>query len=288
MKLALGTVQFGLSYGVANTTGRVALDEARAVLELARQSGVDTLDTAIAYGDSESVLGVLGMQSWQVITKLPSIPDDCDDVSQWVKAQVLASTRRLGVEQLYGLLLHRPAQLLEDRGPALHAALQSLKTEGLTQKIGISVYGFAEIEKLFERYTFDLVQAPLSILDRGLVDSGWADRLRQAGVEVHTRSAFLQGLLLMPSHTRPAKFDRWGYIWDEWDRWLQSTGVTPLQACLRYTNALECIDRVVVGVDSADQLHQIVEAATGDLPSLPMFKFLQDDRLINPASWDQL
>lgn len=288
MKLALGTVQFGLNYGVANTTGRITHDEAGSVLNLARQSGIDTLDTAIAYGDSETVLGALGVQSWKVITKLPAIPDDCNDVQAWAKEHVLGSIQRLGVGRVYGLLLHRPAQLLEDKGPELHAALQSLKAEGLTHKTGISVYGPAELESLFACYTFDLVQAPLNILDRGLVDSGWADRLKQAGVEVHTRSAFLQGLLLMPAHLRPAKFSRWAEVWKEWDRWLATTNLTPLQACLRYANALECIDRVVVGVDSVGQLNQIIAAATGELPSLPMFKLLQDDRLINPVSWDQL
>jgi aryl-alcohol dehydrogenase-like predicted oxidoreductase len=128
----------------------------------------------------------------------------------------------------------------------------------------------------------------LNILDRGLVDSGWAERLKQAGVEVHTRSAFLQGLLLMPAHIRPARFNPWVEVWDEWDRWLNATGLTPLQGCLRYPNSLRTIDRVVVGVDTVEQLDQILEAASGDLTGLPYFKPLPDDRLINPARWNEL
>ena len=288
MKLALGTVQFGLNYGVANTTGQVSSEAAGKVLQRARQSGMDTLDTAIAYGDSEAVLGGLGVQSWRVITKLSAVPDGCEDVARWVKAQARASIQRLGVHSLHGLLLHRPGQLLLDIGPSLYAALLSLKAEGLAHKIGVSVYGPAELEPLFGRYSFDLVQAPLNILDRGLVESGWAERLKQAGVEVHTRSAFLQGLLLMPAHIRPARFNHWVEVWDEWDRWLSATGLTPLQGCLRYPNSLHTIDRVVVGVDTVEQLDQVLEAASGELAGLPHFNPLPDDRLINPARWNEL
>ena len=288
MKLALGTVQFGLNYGVANATGRVDAEIAKAILRRAQEYGMDTLDTAITYGASESVLGSLNVQAWKVVTKLPLVPDKCSDLGSWVNEQVHGSLDRLGVTRVHGLLLHRPRQLLENRGPSLYAALQDIKEQGLVSKIGISVYGPAELDSIFGKYTFDLVQAPLNILDRSLVDSGWVRQLKDAGVEIHTRSAFLQGLLLMNSAMRPSKFNRWSDIWAEWDRWLSATGLSPLQACLNYTNTLDGIDRVVVGVDTLAQLEEIIEAAEGELNSLPEFKPLLDDRLINPASWKQL
>jgi aryl-alcohol dehydrogenase-like predicted oxidoreductase len=288
MKLALGTVQFGLNYGVANTSGQVSSEIAGAILQHAQQAGIDTLDTAIAYGESESVLGNIGVQPWKVVTKLHAVPDACTDVTQWVKSQVQGSLRRMGIDSLHGLLLHRPGQLLEGIGAELYAALQSLKADGLAGKVGISVYGAAELDAFHGRYAFDLVQSPFNILDRSFVDSGWAQRLKNDGVEVHTRSALLQGLLLMPKEKRPAKFERWKDVWSEWDRWLSETGLSPLQACLRFTNTLDCIDRVVVGVDNVAQLEEIISAAEGLLPSLPQFKILQDDRLVNPATWNQL
>ncbi len=288
MKLALGTVQFGLNYGVANTSGQVSSEVAVAILQHAHQSGIDTLDTAIAYGESESVIGKIGVQPWKVVTKLPAVPDGCTDVTQWVKAQAQGSLKRLGLNRLHGLLLHRPDQLLEEIGAELYAALQSLKAQGIVGNVGVSVYGPSELDALCGRYAFDLVQAPLNILDRSLVDSGWAQRLKDDGVEVHTRSAFLQGLLLIPKEKRHAKFERWKDIWSVWDQWLAETGLSPLQACLRFANALDCIDRVVVGVDNLAQLEEIIAAAAGKLPSLPQFKILQDDRLVNPATWNQL
>lgn len=288
MKLALGTVQFGLDYGVANSYGRVTAQEANAILQRAQMCGMDTLDTAIAYGDSEAVLGQSGIGRWKIITKLPAVPEDCQDVAHWVRSQIQQSMARLRVTQLYGVLLHRPAQLLDRIGPALYAALQSIQSQGITRKVGVSVYSPAELDVLFDTYAFELVQAPLNIMDRGLVESGWASRLHDAGVELYTRSAFLQGLLLMPPSQRPVKFNRWADVWNEWDQWLARESLTPLQACLRYVNNLSQLHRVVVGVDTVMQLNEIVEAAEGKLASLPEFNTLQDARLINPASWNQI
>lgn len=288
MKLTLGTVQFGLDYGIANTGGRVCIEDAKGILNRAYQVGMVTLDTAIAYGESESVLGQIGVESWDVVTKLPTIPHECKNVAQWVKDQIAESCKRLQLNSVYGLLLHQPSQLHERSGPELYGALQTLKKEGLVEKIGVSVYGLHELEALHDQFAVDLVQAPFNILDRSLVDSGWAQRLKNNGVEVHTRSAFLQGLLLMPKEKRPSKFERWQNIWLEWDRWLALSGLTPLQACLRYANTQDCIDRVVVGVDNVAQLNEIIDAAEGELPSLPQFNTLHDTRLVNPSTWNQL
>jgi aryl-alcohol dehydrogenase-like predicted oxidoreductase len=288
MKLALGTVQFGLDYGVANSGGRVSEDEARAILAEAAQSGMDTLDTAIAYGDSERVLGGLGVSQWQVVTKLPSVPVGCDDVVSWVEREIQQSMARLNVTQLHGVLLHRPVQLVESRGQELYRGLQVIKENGLTQKIGVSVYEPAELDQLFDRFDLDLVQAPLNILDRRLVESGWAKQLKNAGVELHTRSAFLQGLLLMPVSERPGKFNRWSDIWSVWDKWLDDHSLSPLQACLRYLNSVLEVDRVVVGVDSVAQLNQIIGASGGVLEDLPKWNVFQDLRVLNPSSWADL
>jgi hypothetical protein len=288
MKLALGTAQFGMNYGIYNLSGRMSLLEAKEIIRVGREHGIDTLDTAIAYGDSEALLGQLDIGHWKIITKLPSVPDNCTDIEQWVRNQIQQSMTRLRVTKLHGVLLHHPAQLLEPMGPALYNALQSIKSIGMTRKIGVSVYGPHELDALFDAYKFELIQAPLNILDRSLVDSGWTAQLHDAGIEVHTRSVFLQGLLLMPQSQRPVKFLRWTDIWNEWDCWLEREGLTPVQACLRYVTSLSTIDRVVIGVDDVVQLNQILKSANGRLTNLPEFNTLRDARLINPARWNQL
>lgn len=288
MKLGLGTVQFGLNYGISNQSGQVPRSEAEKIIEHARASGMDTLDTAIAYGDSEHVLGQIGVADWTVISKLPALPDDVADVEGWVNQQVDASLRRLGLPRLHALLLHRPDQLFSRHGPVLLRVLAALKAEGLVAKIGVSVYGPEELERLFALSTFDLVQAPLSILDRRLVDSGWAKKLNSLGVEVHTRSAFLQGLLLSPADQHQHKFKRWHDVWTAWSSWQADTGLSALEGCLRYPLSLPEIDKVIVGIASVAQLDEILAAASGPMPPLPSWPASLDKTLLNPAFWSNL
>ncbi len=285
-RLALGTVQFGLPYGVANRRGQVSLDEARAILKHAEAAGLDTLDTAVAYGNSEQRLGEIGVPQWKVVSKLSAIPEGCSDVAAWVGASVAASLQHLQVRRLSGLLLHRPEELLGAQGDLLYAALTRLKDDGLVQKIGVSIYDPEELNALCVKFRFDLVQAPFNLLDHRLIDSGWLARLSKQGTEVHVRSVFLQGLLLMRSADRPEKFNRWQSLWDRWQQWLATTKLTPLQACLRHALAQPEIDRVIVGVDSLNQLKEILSANEGVIPEVPAELRANDRDLINPSRWN--
>jgi aryl-alcohol dehydrogenase-like predicted oxidoreductase len=287
-RLALGTAQFGLSYGIANQSGQITRSVARGMLQLAAANGIDTLDTAIAYGESETCLGELGSQGFKLVTKLPSMPDGCADVIDWVQEQIAASLSRLCVHAVYGLLLHRPQQLLELGGEALYQTLQELKKTGQVQKVGVSIYAPSELEALIPRYRFDLVQAPFNVVDRRLHTSGWLQRLKDEGIEIHTRSAFLQGLLLMPQASIPAKFVPWSDLWSTWHQWLAGHDVSAVQACLAYPLSFPEIDRVVVGADSVSQLTQIISAANSpihvDFPVLQC----EEETLINPSNWQKL
>lgn len=287
-RLALGTVQFGLPYGIANQDGQVPRPVAKRMLQLAQYRGIDTLDTAIAYGESETCLGEVGSQGFKLVTKLPGIPEGQSDINGWIREQVTASFGRLGVSSVYGLLLHRPDQLLKSGGKELFNTLQDLKEARLVQKIGISVYAPSELDALIPQYRFDLVQAPFNLIDRRISQSGWLQRLKQAGVEIHTRSAFLQGLLLMPRSALPSKFTPWLGLWDGWHDWLACHSVSALQACMAYPLSFPEVDRVVIGADSEAQLEQIIGAAlrsvSDELPDLRC----DDENLINPANWSRL
>ena len=288
MKLALGTVQFGLPYGIANQAGQVSRSEAKTMLQLALANGMDTLDTAIAYGDSEKCLGELGTQGFKVVTKLPALPDSCMDVSGWVEQQVNASLLRLGVSEVYGLLLHRSDQLIGSNGVALYKALQTLKENGQVKKVGISIYSPSELAVLMPRYRFDLVQAPFNLVDQRLYSSGWMQRLKDDNVEIHTRSAFLQGLLLMNQSDIPSKFLKWDSLWRTWHKWLADSRISAVQACLAFPLSFSEIDRVIVGADSVSQLSQIISATKRptnlNLPNMQC----DDEDLISPARWAEL
>lgn len=284
-RLALGTVQFGAPYGIANQVGQVGRDESAAILEHAWSMGIDTLDTAAVYGDSEQRLGEFGVRRWRVVSKLAEVPADVADVPSWVSLSVTGSLERLDLTKIHGLLLHRPQQLLGPHGDALYRALVRLKDQGKVEKIGVSVYGPDELDMLWPRFQFDLVQAPFNVLDRGLATSGWLSRLHDSGVEVHVRSVFLQGLLLMAATKRPRRFDRWKPLWDQWQHWLDDHSLTPLQACLGFALSRPEIDRAVVGVDSLEQLQGILAKVESAVDEPPAMLQCQDPDLINPSRW---
>lgn len=288
MRLALGTVQFGLPYGVANQQGQVSLSEAAKILEYAWTKGVDTLDTAIGYGDCEQRLGECGVEHWRVVSKLPAFPEPCADVAEWVRESVWGSLQRLKINRLGGLLLHRPHQLLGSQGDALYRALGKVKREGKVEKIGLSVYGPDELDVIWPRYQFDLVQAPFNIIDRRLAASGWLERLHLAGVEVHVRSVFLQGLLLMEAEKRPLVFNRWQALWQQWDRWLKEQEVAPLQACLSFALRQPGVGRVVVGVDSLRHVQEILMSSVAQAIDPPLTLATEAPDLVNPSRWSAL
>lgn len=285
MKLALGTAQFGLAYGIANTEGQVTAEAAVKILARAREAGMDTIDTAIAYGQSEQRLGEAGIEGWQIVSKLPAIPDGCADVQAWVIANVDASLARLQVSSLRGLLLHRPGQLLEANGRQLYQALLQLKDTGKVEKIGISIYEPSELDDLCAQYAFDLVQAPFNVFDRRLAASGWLHRLHAEGVEIHVRSAFLQGLLLSSTGTSPVGFERWESLWSSWRAWTVDAGLNPLRAALGHVLSYPEIARVVVGVDSLAQLNEILACAESGQLRAPDTLATADPDLLNPARW---
>jgi aryl-alcohol dehydrogenase-like predicted oxidoreductase len=284
-RLSIGTAQFGMAYGVANQKGQIALGAAREILTRGWAAGIRMIDTAIAYGESESILGELGLDKWRVVSKIPRLLEDNGNVADSIHNSICGSLERLRIPSLYAVLLHYPQQLLEDRGPAIFEALRLARDAGLVDKIGISIYGPEELPAIMARFEPDLVQAPFNLVDRRLLTSGWLSRLHSAGVEVHVRSTFLQGLLLMNIVNRPAKFDRWRPLWTKWQTWLDSTQSSAVAACLNFSLSQPEISRVVIGIDSPEHLNEILQTATGSTDRAAPNIENNDIDLINPTRW---
>lgn len=290
-RLALGTVQLGLPYGVANTEGQVSFEQAEAMLRMARSAGIDTLDTAIAYGEAETVLGRIGVNDFRLISKVPALREIEGAVDDWVMAQVEASLKRLHVPRLCGLMLHAPDDLLGPHGSALSRGLQRARDAGLTERIGLSVYSPEQLASLTELLPLEILQIPLNVFDRRFFETGWLDRLVGGGVEVHARSAFLQGLLLMPPDLIPSKFAPFRSLIDGWHAWLNgdaAAGRSPLEVCLAHVTSYSGIARIVIGAHSPAQLQEII-AAAAVLPQVaPSSLASPATPLINPAQWNNL
>lgn len=287
-RLALGTVQFGMPYGIANSSGQVSREMALKILTLGSQNGVNMLDTAIQYGESESCLGEVGVSSYRVVTKLPDIPKGVSDVGKWILFELRASLARLRIPSVYGLMLHRPVSLVGSLGSEVWAGLNQAKDEGLVQKVGVSIYAPQDLDEIWPKYPLEIIQAPLNIVDRRLVNSGYLSRLKEKGIEVHSRSAFLQGLLLIPRAKVPQQFASWNPLWELWESWLKLNRLSALDACMAFVLSHQEVDRVVVGVDSDTHLSEILLALkkTGQI-DWPDFSS-NDERLVNPSRWSKI
>ncbi|KAA9339465.1 aldo/keto reductase [Hymenobacter busanensis] len=252
-RLALGTAQFGLDYGLNNLHGRPDDATVQAILAAAAEAGVSMLDTASAYGDSEVRLGVFGEQTstLEVVTKLAGAPPA--EVTQ----QLHTSLTRLRRRSVYGVLLHRFENL--QQYPESWQALIAAQKDGLTQRIGVSLYHPAQARWLLSSdLGVDLVQVPFNVFDQRFAPL--LPELATRGVEVHVRSAFLQGLLLRDLTTLPAFFEPLRPKLQQLHSLANEANI-PLEAMLLlFATQTPDVARVVIGVDSVDNLRANVAA----------------------------
>ena len=286
-RLALGTVQFGLNYGVSNIAGKVKKSLVKEMLKLATDNKIDLIDTAIGYGDSEKILGLNKIDNFNIISKIPPLNKSLD-LHEWSLNQIQGSLLRLNKESLYGLLFHNPNDLLSSSGQRLYESIVRHKNNGLVQKIGISIYSPEQLEKILCNFDFDIVQSPLNIIDRRLADSGWLSKLNKLNIEVHIRSVFLQGLLLKERKLIPKKFKRWDSIWRNWEVYIKQNNINPIELCLSYPLKFSEVNKVIVGAQNLMQLNDIISAYSfakfKDFPNIQSY----DNDLINPSNWKNL
>jgi aryl-alcohol dehydrogenase-like predicted oxidoreductase len=288
-RLGLGTVQFGMDYGVANTEGQVGEQQVAEILAYAAKAGLGVLDTAAAYGDSETVLGryIADSSSFRIVTKtlplrLPVIK--ADDVLK-VERVFDASLQRLHQSRVDALLVHHAEDLLVPGGEALYAQLIGWQRSGRIQRIGVSIYDRAQIDQLLERYRFDLVQLPINVFDQRLVHDGTLEMLQQRGIEIHARSVFMQGLLLMETAHFPTYFNQLVLHHERYRNALKTAGVSPLAAALGFVANRPEVDVTLIGVNSVRHLIECIAAfdqrANPDLSSFAIDK----PALVDPRCW---
>jgi aryl-alcohol dehydrogenase-like predicted oxidoreductase len=277
-KLALGTAQFGLDYGISNHDGQTTIGEVKSILDYAKGNGINTLDTASAYGNSEQVLGETGVNNYQIITKTTPLKNGVGEVIK----DFHRSLDNLNVEQVDGLLIHNIDDTKDKQFSILLDRLNKLKKEGLIKKIGFSVYMPEQVDFLLDTFDFDLIQVPFNVFDDRLTRGGQLRALKNRGIEVHARSVFLQGVLL-DFNNLSDYFLTWEGQFNEYQAMVKKNGLSLLEYALNSVLNIKEIDKVLVGVNSEKQLREIVQAArcSSNLDTYPV----NDINLLNPSLW---
>lgn len=282
VQLALGTVQFGVAYGIAGRGEMVPEAEARAIFERAACHGIRRLDTAAAYGDIEQRLGrLVGDLPFEVVSKVPAIPSGLAEraAREFVATSIERSRERLG-ERLCGILFHGAGDLTGPNGPAIWE-VGAATASGLGIRIGISAYDPASVDTLRSNFALEMAQVPGNALDQRLVQSA----LAHGDVEITMRSLFLQGLLLLPLEAAQRKLPAAGQALARWDAWHRANAVAPLVAALGAAKKLPGVKYCVVGVDSVHQLDEIATAWAEARPMDASELATSDPQVIDPRCW---
>lgn len=260
-ELCLGTAQFGMKYGINNQEGKPTEEECFRMLDIALEHGIRVIDTARAYGTAELVLGKYlryRKHKVDIISKLrPNIIETGTyDVYSVIRKEVEESMERLGVSYLKGYLLHTPEYVYNER---IVEAMFRLKEEKLVQNIGVSIYGIEEGREAIKK-GMDYVQLPYSILDQRGKQSGFLEEAAAAGVKIFTRSAFLQGLILMNKEQIPKQLQDALVCIRKFEEITDKYGEERIKTLIHFVTEEETIDYLVFGVDNTRQLEENMKA----------------------------
>ncbi len=274
-KIVLGTVQFGLQYGV-NSAGRPSEDAVNCILAEAAKGGISTLDTSSAYGNSEEILGecITPDEGFKIVSKYPK-------GANLVAEMFNGSLNRLKVNQLYGYLLHHFE--VYKNNPKVWEEFVALKKSGKVQKIGFSLYSPEELELILDKKSqFDLIQLPFNIFDKKFLPL--MKELHEKGVEIHVRSTFLQGLFFKDRETLPEKLKPMKKYLLQLDDYSKATGLSISEIALNYNLQNPYIDGVLIGVDNISQL-QMNLASVKNTP-IDIEIDVKEQELLNPVNWN--
>lgn len=280
-------MQMGLCYGINNQIGKPNLENAIQILDLAKSSGIKTLDTAESYGDAQKLIGlyheVHETKPFNVITKLTS-----NVIGDVIRNHVDNDLKELNIKCLDGFMFHS-FQSFKNNANGL-STMQLLKEEGLINKIGVSVYSNEEFEFIIRETDVDFVQLPFNLLDNRKRRGELLQEASKKGLEVHTRSVFLQGLFFMNVEQLPEKLLPLKPYLEILNEIIKEAGNTIQEVCLAYALAQPEINKVLIGVETPEQLKQNIEILNNIKVESALFQQINridvaPFELLSPVNW---
>lgn len=271
MELCLGTVQFGMDYGIRGQK-QPSVHEAIQMLDYATQNGIDTIDTANAYGTAEDVVGAflqketVPRENLFIISKFkPNLLDGHADSEYYriMKENLENTLIRLHTDYLDSYLLHSARYVFND---SIIDTLNRIKKDGYARKIGVSIYEPEEAMKCIERPNVDFMQLPYSIFDQRMSHAGVFEKAKEDTIQIHSRSAFIQGLILMKEDEVPEFLKAARPIVRRIDVLCNRYEISRISLAMNYVKLQNRISHLVFGVDNIQQLRENIEIFKQDLP----------------------
>ena len=272
MELCLGSVQFGMDYGISGQK-QPSVEQAVEMLDYAVQNGINTIDTANAYGTAEDVVGAFLCRQtvprerlWIISKFRPNLLDEVKEDAYYavMKENLTNTLERLGVDYLDTYLLHSARYVYND---AIIATLNRFKQEGYARKVGVSVYEVDEAKKCIERDNVDFMQLPYSVFDQRMKNSGLFDMAKKHGgaTQIHSRSAFIQGLILMEENQVPDFLAKARPIVRKISELCRKYEISRITLAMNYVKQEASISHLVFGVDNIEQLKEDIRIFQEDI-----------------------
>jgi len=279
-KLILGTVQFGLNYGINNSQGKPQKENVFQILYYAYESGIRCLDTAELYGNSHDLIGEFHKlnpsKKFNIITKFPHEFDGN------ITKKINNYLDQLAVNHLHAILFHSFDSYIKHRGQ-LNKKINNINS------VGVSVYTNKQIEEVIDDTNIDIIQVPFNLFDNINLRGKLLDKAKSKNKIIHTRSAFLQGLFFMnkdnPSEVRSKLEKELDFISSVSLKHSISIGSLALNYCLKQPN----IDGVLIGVDSLDQLKENISYSKNKISHQFIYDIntikIENIDILNPSLW---
>ncbi len=297
-RLILGTVQFGLNYGIANKSGKPSKEQVEEILLNAFDSGINALDTANAYGDSEKILGEIiskypKKEDIIIITKLsPKVDETTSDreIKNQIEQSVHSSLSNLNLDSIPIYMLHRAEQMLIKDG-AVIKHISRLKEEGLINNIGVSVYTPEEAETALSIDEITAIQVPFNVFDHRLIKSGFFEKAHSKDIAVFVRSIYLQGLILMENSDVPDKLMDIIPFKNQLKEICEHSGRTVNEVAMKFPLTQEGVTGIVFGVDNLNQLKENINLYNKHSLEKPIIENILNEfndipeYLLDPRQW---
>ena len=290
MKYVLGTAQFGLDYGISNNEGKISSSVIQEILEGALEYGVDYLDTANVYGDAEKRIGEFFelTKQFKLITKTAhtKINSNSKENISLINDELEISLSKMKRDSVDVLLVHNAKEILSIDGSEIFQSLIGIKKSGLAKKIGVSVYSLEELRQVNAKYSVDVIQFPLNVFNQSFCEPGILNELNIQGIELHARSVFLQGILLMDTSNLDNYFDSIKSIHSSYQEVLFQKKLSLVEGALNYVKQVNELDAVIFGVQNSKQLIEIINALESKLTDINYKNFIiNDENITNPSRW---
>jgi aryl-alcohol dehydrogenase-like predicted oxidoreductase len=251
-RLALGTAQFGMRYGITNQQGIPDDIELKKILDFARESEITELDTAPAYGNAHNRIAELGANNFSITTKLLA-HTSADEIRQ----TVFNMLEQLKCKKIHGLLLHSQEDAMDQTADARFDVLNQLKQEGFIDSIGVSIYDPEHMEFLLNHHDIDIIQCPLNPLNATNIASLQTAGKTSKKIKLVARSVFLQGVLLCLPKQLPEHLPALSSAVIKFQEFCREINELPGVVALSYLRQFN-LDSVIVGVSSLTELQEIV------------------------------